>query len=388
MPGVIVISCQSKAYTTETNIPIVHFDTIRKFPNNTTAFEKINNQVVFYTPSGNEIFTVDLKSTQYEFYVPEVEMAHYLVKVNDFIYFLPQKVTEHYVFSKNSTHTVKADVTKVFTTNNLGLITSITYELPEDDGVRKHTTLFTYNLFAQLLKITDNGKILLENKYDDQGNVVRSKTKDRQSDYQYDSSGKIIKKREETDGIQKIFTYTYNAAGWLEKKYTEDQNEVEEFRYQTKGNIREIVRYSAVTDKSDAQKLMSHFTKKTYIYSNNLISEEKEYEYNIMNASVLINKKWNPLTIDEQRKLAWKTFNDQSGWPISASESKYKYQPAQVDIIKTQYSFANRGKNDTTEQGKEVTDINHTLFTLDSSGRAIKETVSRNKTIETKDFSY
>ncbi len=69
--SLIVISCQSKKYTNETNIAINSFSSKNKFPNNKTAFEKINGQVIFYKPSGNKMLTIDLKSSAYEFAFPD-----------------------------------------------------------------------------------------------------------------------------------------------------------------------------------------------------------------------------------------------------------------------------------------------------------------------------
>ncbi len=387
--SLIVISCQSKKYTNETNIAINSFSSKNKFPNNKTAFEKINDQVIFYKPSGNKMLTIDLQSSEYEFAFPDEVYAQYLVKVNDFNYFLPKKSIENYVFSKNNSSTVKTNINKTFTTNDLGLITAISYELPENDQAKKHTTEFTYNKFAQLLKITDSGKTVVENKYDENGNLIESKTSDKQSKYSYDSTGKIVKAEVEKSGEKNIYNYTYNAADLVEKKYTEDQNKGKEFKYNSNGNLIEIIEYSGKIDQSDSKKLINHFVKKTYAYGNNHVSEEKEYEYNIVNASVLVDKKWNPIGIEEQRKLAWKKLNEQSELPLSAIESQCNYQSGQIEIVKTQYNFSNRVKNGKTEQNKEVLDTESIKFTLDSSQRPIKKEITdKNKKALTQEFSY
>jgi len=385
----IMVSCQSKTQNKEINTSVNQLKMKEQFPNNKTAFEKINDKVIFYQPSGNKVLTIDLKSSEYEFYHPGEVYAQYLVKVNDFTCFLPKKMTENYVFSKNNSSTVKTSITKVFSTNELGLITAIVYELPENDGAKKHTTEFTYNKFAQLLKIEDNGKTVLENKYDDQGNLSESKTSDKHHKYQYDSSGKIVKAEEENNGIKNTFHYAYNSAGLVEKKYSENENEVEKFKYNTKENIIEFIKYSGKIDKSDTKKLSNHFVKKTYSYSNDRISEEKEYEYNIINASILVEKKWNPINIDEQRKLAWKKLDDKSELPLSALENQYNYQSKFIDIVKNQYSFSNRVKNGKTEPDKEVINTENIKFSLDFMGRAVKkEATDKNKKIGLQEFSY
>ncbi|WP_312389935.1 hypothetical protein [Chryseobacterium sp.] len=103
----------------------------------------------------------------------------------------------------------------------------------------------------------------------------------------------------------------------------------------------------------------------------------------------MVDKKWNPISIEEQRKLAWKKLHEQSELPLSAIESKYNYQSGQIEIVKTQYNFSNRVKNGKTEQNKEVLDTESIKFTLDSSQRPIKKEITdKNKKALTQEFSY
>lgn len=384
-----MVSCQSKTQNKETNTSANQLKMKEQFPNQKTAFEKINDKVTLYKPSGNKVVTIDLKSSEYNFSSPDEVYAKYLIKVNDFMYFLPKKITSNYEFSGSDNSTSAGDFNKVITVNDLGLITSIKNEFPQNNQVGKNNAEFTYNKFAQLLKISDNGKTVVENQYDDNGNLLEIKTSEKHSKYQYDTSGKVIQSEIDKKGVKNTFNYRYNTRGWIEKKYTEDQNMVKEFTYNSKGELTETIEYSGTIDKSDSNKLVNHFTKKEYTYNNNQIAEETEYEYNIVNASVLVDKKWQPITIDEQRKLAWKKLRDQSELPVSGIENIYNYQSGQINLIKNKYSFSNRVKNGKTEQNKELLSSDSIKFTLDSSGKAIKKEKSdQNKKIEIHEFSY
>lgn len=384
-----MVSCQSKTQSKETNTSANQLKMKEQFPNNNTAFEKINDKVTVYKPSGNKVLTINLTSSEYDFSWPDEIYTKYLVKVNDFMYYLPKKITQHYEFSGADNSTSAGSFHKIFTVNELGLITAITSEFPKNNKVEKSDAVFTYNKLAQLLKIVDNGKTVVDNQYDDNGNLLETKTSEQQTKYQYDSNGKITKAEVNKGGVKNTFKFVYNAAGLIEKKYSEDQNKVKEFKYNAKGKVSETIEYSGSIDKSDAHKLVNHFIRKIYTYSNDQVIEEKEYEYNITNASVLVEKKWQPIDIEEQRKLAWKKLNDSSELPLKAIESQYNYQSGQIAITKNQYSFSNRVKNGKTEKNKELLSSESIKFTLDQSGKVLKkETSDKNKKAEIQEFDY
>ena len=99
-----------------------------------------------------------------------------------------------------------------------------------------------------------------------------------------------------------------------------------------RGRLIKIIKFYASTDKNDVNKLICHFIKKTYGYDGELISDEKEREYNIVNAFVLVDKKWQPIGIEEQKKLAWKKFNEDVETPIKEIEKKYAYSTDKLTL--------------------------------------------------------
>lgn len=107
--------------------------------------------------------------------------------------------------------------------------------------------------------------------------------------------------------------------------------------------------------------------------------------------SFRINKKREPITIEEQKKLAWQKLRDPSTNPLFCIERKYSYQSDEINVIVNKFSFSNTLKNGKNETDKKLTNSETTTYTLDTLGRVVKkETINKDqyKEREIQSFSY
>ncbi|MBV6881797.1 hypothetical protein KVY03_18385 [Epilithonimonas sp. FP105] len=109
----------------------------------------------------------------------------------------------------------------------------------------------------------------------------------------------------------------------------------------------------------------------------------------IVNASILVDKKWQPINIEQQRKLGWKMLNEPSQLPLSETEKKYTYTANEVHISVNNFSFSNRVENGKTIQERDIRDFEKIKFILDNNGRIVKKETNReNRETEIEEYSY
>lgn len=373
----VMVSCQSKTQNKETNTSVNLLKMKEQFPNQNTAFEKTNDKVTFYKPSGSRILTIDLKKHFYYVYSSEIYHEGF-IKVNDMLYFFPGKIEKYQTFSTGETGTGNGTFKTQNVTNDLGLPLKETIEYPDENKVKTFDVSYGYNKFGQLLKVQQDNKTIVDKTYDNNGNLIESKTPDEHIKYNYNKEGNVVSEEVEKKGQKKIFNYQYNSSKQLLKKYTDDQNQVQKFTYDSEGKILSIVEYYGEIDKSNANKLINHFLIKTYSYTKNQPTEENHREFKIANASVLVNKKWQAINLEKQRKLAWDNINNSSEIPIAENDKKYVYLSNEINVSINYFSFSNRVKNGKASQEKEILRTESIKFSLDKEGRIIKkETVSK-----------
>ncbi|WP_185289336.1 hypothetical protein [Chryseobacterium lactis] len=380
LTGSAMISCQSK-YSKETNTTANQLKMKDQFPNHKTAFEKINDQVIIYNPLGEKLLYIDLKRSMYTVYKPDLNYVNSLLKVNEFLYFLPKKVQQNYKFSTGDSETSSGIFSTENTVNELGLIGTSKMNIPDQSGeLKMSNVVYHYNRFAELLKVDDGGKIIAEYKYDEGANLLESETAEKSIKYFYNKDNQVIKEEGNKKDKKYILNYTYNSESNLDKKFSDDQNLITEYKYDSSGRLIETIEYTGMLDKNDSQKIINHFIKKNYIYNNDKIIEEMQFEYDIVNPSVLIDKKWKPITIEEQKKLSWQQFRSKSEIPFSVIEKKYTYQSDQIEVTINKFSFSNKMNNGKIEGNKELLDSEIIKYKLDNIGRIIqKEIYNKNK---------
>ncbi len=402
----IIISCHSNSQNMqEYNKEVEKFNANELYPDHKSAYEKQGGQMVFYSPGKkHEIYAkVDLESHIFDVRNSDMFNTDDLLEINHSKYFSPKKYSTFYKYPIGKSGTAGGDFFTLVEFNELGLIKSIEKNLPD----AKNKYLYKYNKYGQLLQILEDkmvDKVLVENIYDENGRLISQK-KDYKNlksarEFSYDKNGNILKediKEKEiapNDKIVKDEAYTllyqYNNKGQIVKKYTEDENHVIEFQYDSANKLTNIVEYYGISDKSDVKKWVNHFTKTTYNYNKEQVTEEKKYDYTIVNASVLVDKKWTPISLDEQKKIGWQKFKDGSETPLSGFEKKYQYRSDAISVEVNTYNFSNQFKNGKTEVNKVLTNAENIKFKLDDNGKIIhKEINNIQKNItETQVFYY
>lgn len=384
-----MVSCQSKTPDTESNTSVNLSKMKEKFPNQKTAFEKINNKVDFYEPSGNKTLSIDLQKSLYKVDLTSDIYLEHLIKINDQLYFLPEKVDREQTFSAGNTGTSKGNFSNQFEINEMGLAIKEKVESPADNKTKTNEIIYEYNKFGQLLKVLENKKTIAEYIYDDGGYLTEAKIAENKITYQYNKEGLITIEDKHENRIKISLKYQYNSAKQLIKKMSEDQNYAEEFRYDNDGRLLSVIKYSAEIDKNNSEKLINNFVKKIYNYANEKLSEEKVYEYQMVNASVLVNKKWQPLNIDQQRTMAWEKLNNTDEIPTSEIERLYTYNKSNIIVSIKRFNFSNRVINGTSKLEKEISNSESVKFLFDSSGKIIKkETTDKNRGTTVENYSY
>lgn len=384
-----MVSCQSKTQDTESNTSVNLSKMKEKFPNQKTAFEKINNKVDFYEPSGHKILSVDLQKSFYKVDLTSNLYLEHLIKINDQLYFLPKKVDKEQSFSAGSTGTSKGNFSSQFELNDLGLAVKARVESPADNKIKTNEIDYEYNKYGQLLKVLENKKTIAEYTYDDGGHLKEAKIPENSITYQYNKEGLITSENKQVNGNKISLKYQYNSAKQLIKKMSEDQNYAEEFEYDNKGRLSSVVQYSAETYKNNPDKLINNFVKKVYNYANEQLSEEHVYEYQIVNASVLVNKKWQPINIDQQRKMAWEKLNDTDSIPTLEIERLYTYNESDITVNINHFNSSNRVIDGKSRIEKEIRNSGSVKFTFDNSGKIIrKETTDKNRVTTLENYSY
>lgn len=388
LTGMAITCHPNKSKSLESNEPVEKFNSVEEFANHKTAFEKINDKVSFYKPDGNKILMIDLKRSVYNVYFPEV-YSEGLIKINSILYFLSAKVERYQTFSMGETGTATGTFKTENVTSDTGLLLKKNIEYPAGNTMKTNDISYEYNKFGQLLKVQQNNKTTIRNTYDSNGNLIETQTPDKQIKYNYNNEGNIVSEEWDSQGEKIVFKYQYNSSGQLVKKYTDDQNQVEEFTYDSKGRIISVIEYSAEIDKSYSNKLINHFFKKTYSYTNDQLTNEKQLEYKITNASVLVNKKWQAINIEQQRKLAWEKISDPSEIPFAETDRNYIYLEKQINVLINNFGFSNRVENGKLSQEKEVLQTESIKFSLDDVGRIIKkESIDKDKKIIIEKYFY
>ncbi len=384
----IMFSCQSKKQSGETNTSVNLTNRKEVFPDQKTAFENVNNNVDFYEPSGNKIFSVDLRKSLYKVDLISIFYSEHLSKINDQLYFLPKKINAEQTFATGNTGSAEGNFTYQYEINELGLATKEKVEFPANSRVKVNDIIFEYNKFGQLLKVIQNKKPVIQNAYNEVGHLIESKNPEKSSKLKYNEDLIVIEERQE-NGVKTILKYQYNAAKQLVKKSSDDQTYVEKFNYDDGGRLVSIVRYSAEIDKDNTNKLINHFTKISYNYTNTQLTEEKVHEYKIVNASVLADKKWQPLNIEQQRKIAWEKLNDPTGIPVSEIERIYRYKENGIVVKVNHFSFSNRITNGKANLEKEISNSQSIKFSFDNTGKIVKkETTDKNNRTISETYSY
>ncbi|MDN3694517.1 hypothetical protein QWZ06_20735 [Chryseobacterium tructae] len=399
-----MISCQSKKYNKETNTIANQFTIKEQFPNHQTAFEKNGDQIVFFASGKqHEMYAkVNLKSHLFDIQNVALFNTDHLLDISHSMYFLPEKYSTFYKYPIGRSGTAGGDFFTTIEFNELGLIKSIEKNLPDS----KDKYLYKYNKYGQLLKIVEDkmiDKMLLENTYDENGRLISQKKDNKDTklerEFSYDKNDNIIKesiKEKEVASNGKVIKdgkytllYQYNK-GQIVRKYTENEDHVIDFEYNPTGDkLISIIEYYGVLDKNDTKKWINHFTKTVYTYNDNQITEERKYEYHIINSSVFTNKKWIPITIEEQKKLGWQKFKDQSEIPLSGIEKKYSYQSNEINVDINKYSFSITLAKGKSEKNKELLDSETIKYRLDNIGRIIKQEVyNKKELVKTQEFYY
>lgn len=391
--GSVMISCQSKTYNKEANTIVNQFTMKEKFPNHQTAFEQVDNKVKFYNPTGSLVLVGDLKKSMYIAHQPESNYSFYLNKINDFLYFLPQKVKENYTFSTGNVGTGVGAFSTVSVINNLGLLDKKKIEYPNNDGkVSVYDVAYSYNKFAQLLQVKQDSDVILEHKYDENANIIETKTTKEQSKFTYNKEGEILQEEIiNKNGSKNILNYNYNSLKLIEKKYNADETIVKEYQYDSSNQLVSVIEYNGTLDENDPNKLINHFIKKVYIYNKEQVIEEKFYEYNIRHSSIVINKKRIPIEITEQKKLAWEKLKDQSAIPFSGIEKKYSYQSNEINVVINKLDFSDSFRDVTTVAKSKVINTEIIKYKLDNLGRVVRQEVYSNQNKEPeeiKEYSY
>ncbi|CAD0224149.1 conserved exported protein of unknown function [Chryseobacterium sp. JV274] len=392
----IVISCHSNSQNMqEYNKEVEKFSTKELYPSQKSAYEKNGDMVLFYLPGRlhERYAKVDLKSHVFDIKHSMFLNTDDLLEINHFKYFLPKKYSTFYKYPIGRSGTAGGDFFTLIEFNELGLVKSIEKNLPD----AKNKYLYHYNKYGQLLRIAEDkmiDKILLENIYDENGRLISQKknTRDIQSvrEFSYDKNDNILvenikeKVIAPNGKVVKDETYTlryqYDSKGKIVRKYSENENHVVEFQYDPASDtLMNIVEYYGISDKGDAKKWVNHFTKTTYTYTKDQITGENKYEYNIVNASVLADKKWTPISVEQQKALAWKKFKEGSETPLSEIDKKYQYETGAIHTEINTYNFSNKFKNGKTEVNKELADSEKIKFILDNNGRITQKEISNTK---------
>lgn len=389
--GSIMMSCQSKTYNKETNITTNQFTMKEQFPNHQTAFEKINDEIIWYNPTGDKLFMIDLKKSLFTTYQPDIDYSLYLFKVNDFLYFSPKIIKENSTFATGNVGTGMGVFSTEKMINDLGLIEKEKIEYPNDDGkMGIYNVTYSYNKFAQLLKIKQDRDIILEYKYDENAKIIEAETPKGQRKFKYNNEAQIDKEEiTNKNGSKNILNYRYNSSKQIEKKYNDDETLVKEYQYDSNKKLISIIEYSGIIDKNDPSVIINHFIKKSYTYNADKVIEEKQYEYNIASSSVVVNHKRIPITIAEQKKVAWQKLRDQSEIPLSGIEKKYSYQSNEINVGINKYSFSITLAKGKSEKNKELLDSETIKYRLDNIGRIIKQEVyNKKELVKTQEFYY
>lgn len=400
-----LVSCNSDSQNKqENNKEIEKFDPSEHYPNKKIAFAKSGEKIIFYNSTNEHLVYAEINQKTNKYQINDIDLfpVKDLLQINDFNYFIPKKYSTFYKYPVGKSGTAGGDFFTTIEFNELGLIKSIEKDLP--DSNRKY--IYTYNKFAQLLKVFENkllNKTLLENKYDENSNLIfqvknyeELKSK---REFIYGKDGRILKENIQEKNIAPngriisdlayALNYEYDELGRISKKYTQDSNYVEQFQYDSSGRIVSFIKYSGELDKDDSNKLINHFIKKVYTYYSDQVVEERQFEYSIVNASILVDKKWQPINIEQQRKLGWKMLNEPSQLPLSETEKKYTYTANEVHISVNNFSFSNRVENGKTIQERDIRDFEKIKFILDNNGRIVKKETNReNRETEIEEYSY
>lgn len=404
----LMASCHSgDPKVQENNKATEVFNDTELYPDQKTAYTKKQNTVLFYAPTSDHTLYLEtnLNTRLLTLQDPETMNITGLLKINDFKYILPKKYADFYKFALGATGTGGGDFFTHIEYNGLGLIKSMERNFPEG----KNKYLYQYNKYGQLLKLIEErtllNKVLLENTYDEKSRLIFQKRdyEDYKSEknWVYDKNNRVQKEtawekeiapngniiKDET----KTFFYEYDHKGQLVKKYTQNRNDIIEYTYNNEHQLVSTLEYSGTIEKDHPEEIMNYFIKKTYAYLNDEVIEALRYEYKITNYNVLVNGKWEAISIEEQKKKAWEKLKEQSAVPLQIIETKYAYQPSEINITTNKFHLSTTYNNGQIGQRKELADSDSMKYILDSKGRIIKKETYHNKdadNVETQEIFY
>lgn len=402
---IFLIACHSGDPQIEENNKVVEvFGNTELYPDQKTAYIRKENAVLLYSPTADHkvYLEANLKTHSLTIQDPDGLNLTGLLKINDFRYFFPKKYLEHYLFPLGATGTGGGNFATLIETNELGLSKTMEVNLPE--GKNKYQ--YQYNKYGQLLKLIEDkllDKVLLENRYDEKARLVFQKknyeTYQSEKNWTYDKNNRIQKEivwQKETapngnvtKDEMKTFFYEYNNQGQLIKKYTRNRNDLIEYTYNNEHKLTAILEYSGTISKNDPQKIVNHFVKKTYAYLKDEVIESVITEYNITDSSVLINGKWETISIEEQKKQAWQKLNNQSAVPLQITETKHGYKPSEISIVVNKYHI-DINYNGEKGQVRQLIDSDSMKYRLDRTGKIIKKEIynPNTKEMEIQEFFY
>ncbi|UHO37409.1 hypothetical protein H5J24_17080 [Chryseobacterium capnotolerans] len=402
----LVIGCYSgDPKREENNREVEIFNETELYPDQRTAYSKKGNTILFYSPTSDHslYLTADLDKHILTLKDPEAMNLAGLLKINDFKYIVPKKYADFHKFALGAAGTGGGEFFTHIELNKLGLIKTMEIDVPE--GKSKY--LYQYNKYGQLLKLAKErmllNKVLLENRYDEKSRLIFRKQDDEnfksEITWVYDKNGYIQKENAWEKEIApngniikdqtKTFFYEYNKQGQLIKKYTQNRNDIIDFTYNNENKLVSILEYSGTIDNDHPGKIMNHFVKKTYTYLKDEVINAVSYEYDIINSTVLVNGKWETISMEEQKKHAWKKLKDQSAIPLRIMETKYTYQPSEINISLHQYSIYSNS-NEQKKPTKQLVDSDSITYRCDSKGRLVKKETYNpgTKEIEVQEIFY
>jgi hypothetical protein len=375
---------------------------LKKEQNNIELYDK--EQIVLKINTNSNI--VEFSSSN----VQDVPISEYMIPISRYKFFFPKSYSIPYKYMTTRiplfSHTDNiGDQTFNYYKDKKGFLDK--YEISSSDG-EKQIIKFIYQNY-NLTKIIDDkiiNKTLLENKYDEEGQLVYQEKNYEElkskKDFFYDKKKNLIKEIVWSKEIapnrniicekKHILQYEYNLKEQLIKKYSEDKNYYFEYSYNEKGRLIKELGYTASIDENNPKKITNNFIENSFEYdmSGNLVKEiVKEVPYS--NGFILVNKEWQPLNLEEQKKQAWEEYK-KNGIYFFTYITTTTYQYLENNIIS---SIKNVIKNE--NDGNNYHSIEQTLlqekikYTYNNLGQIIKREVFKEGKLEPisiQDYSY
>ncbi|NRS90692.1 hypothetical protein HNQ02_003639 [Flavobacterium sp. 7E] len=378
---VLNTSCQSNNKNMqENNKIVVKWNDTDLYSNQKVAYKKNDSVVSFYSLSDNSIYAeINLKSFNSLIYNQEIFNTRELIKINKFNYFSPKKYSENYTLPLGNVGTGLGSFYTYINYNELGLINNILTEYPEENS----KFLYYYNKYGQLLKIVEDkfiDKTLLENEYDEKARLIfqEENYEDSKSKkiFYYDEKDNITKQNIINDKINYSLLYEYNPKLQLIKKYSEDKNYYFEYSYDNKGMLTRELQYKASIDKNNPSEIINYFIETNFEYNNSgSLVKETISEIPYINKYILVNKEWQPLNLDEQKKDAWKEYNKKGNFFFRYIKTiSYKY--LNNNIISSEKNVIKNESDGNIYHSVEQVHLNEKIkYTYNDLGQVIKKEI-------------